>query len=193
MKILERITNRPRAAADDPGSAEAGPAGEGRLPIGGYDRLDAKQLRAQLSGLSQVELAAIEDYELAHQARPAVLNRLRWLTGSEPMPGYDALDTEALVTALSGADAATLKAVRDYERRHLDRLEVRAEVERVLPTAPLSAQEDRAREEQDGLVQAGFAGREAQAGVARRRSAPGAAERNGLPFGRTHGETEVEE
>lgn len=164
MKILEHLANRRHETTADPSRTEQAPSGEAELPIAGYDGLDPKQIRVQLSALSQVELAAIEDHEVSHQARAKVLNRLRWLKGSEPVPGYDALETKAIVTALSSADAATLKAVRDYERRHRDRHEIRTEVDRVLPTAPLSAHEDRAREEQAGLVQAGFAGREKAAG-----------------------------
>lgn len=182
MKLIERLTSRRRAEAGDPGPAEARPPGDRQLPIAGYDKLDPKQLRSKLSVLSQVELAAIERYEASHQARPAVHNRLRWLMGSEPVPGYDALDAGAIVTALSRADAATLKAVREYERRHRDRHEIRAEVERVLPTAPLSAGQDRAREQQAGLVQAGLAGREETAGdLAKRQSAQAASESDGLP------------
>ena len=161
MKILERLSNNPPSGdADDPGSAEASSPDEGGLPITNYAKLDPKQLRPQLSPLTQVELAAIETYELSHEARSVVLNRLHWLKGSEPVPGYDALDTPAIVELLSDADTATLKAVREYERRHRDRHEVRAEVARGLPTAHASAGEDLAREEQAGLVRAGFADRE---------------------------------
>ena len=156
MRMLERLRRRPQADGGEPGPADAGAPGEGSLPIANYDGLDAKQLKGSLSVLAQVDLAVVERYERSHQSRPVVLNRLRWLRGSEPMPGYDALDSEAIVAALSGADAATLKAVRGYERRHRDRGEVRAEVERVLPTAPLSAGEGRARDEQARLVRAGF-------------------------------------
>ena len=161
MNILKRLSNRPPGGdTGDPTSTEASSRGEDQLPITNYDNLDEKQVRAQLSPLSQVELAALESYELAHQARPVVLNRLHWLKGSEPVPGYDALTTEEIVRALTEADTETVKAVREYERRHQDRHEVRAEVARALPTATASAGEDRAREEQAALVRDGFADRE---------------------------------
>jgi hypothetical protein len=171
MKILERLSNRPpRGDAGDPGSTEASSPDEDQLPITNYDSLDAKQLRPHLSPLSQVELAAIESYELAHQARPVVLNRLHWLKGSEPVPDYDALGTEEIVRALAEADTETVKAVREYERHHQDRNEVRAEVTRALPTATASAGEDRAREEQAELVREGFADRQSTgAGLAGQR------------------------
>ena len=116
----------------------------------------ANQAFQQLSQLSQVELAAVEAHERSHRERPVVLNRLRWLRGSEPLPGYDALDSDEIVRALADADAATVKAVRSYERHHRDRRDVRAEVAGVMPTARASAAQDRAREQKAALVQAGI-------------------------------------
>ena len=166
MRILPHLRDRtPRGGADGPGPALASSLDEAKLPIANYDNLDGKQLRALLSPLSQLELAVIDDHERAHKARPVVLNRLHWLKGSEPVEGYDALTTEEIVRALAEADTGTAKAVRDYERRHRDRHEVRAEIARVLPTAQASAAEDRAREAHAALVQEGFAGRK-QAGEA---------------------------
>jgi hypothetical protein len=154
MKLLDRLRKRsPRGEAGDPGSAEASSADEQRLPIARFDQLDRKQVTPQLSQLSQVGLAAVEAHERSHRNRPVVLNRLRWLRGSEPLPGYDALDADEIIRALADADAQTVKAVRSYERHHRHRREVRAEAARVLPTAPASAAEDRAREEK---VQAGL-------------------------------------
>jgi hypothetical protein len=157
MKILERLRNRsPREQASAPDSAEASSADEQRLPIARYDQVDGKQLIPQLTQLSQVELAAVEAHERSHRERPVVLNRLRWLRGNEPLPGYDALDSDEIVGALADADAATVKAVRSYERHHRDRRDVRAEVARVIRTAQASAGQDRAREDKAALVQAGI-------------------------------------
>jgi hypothetical protein len=157
MRILERLRNRSRnGEAGAPGSAEASSAGEQRLPIARYDQLDGKQLIPQLSQLSQVELGAVEAHERSHRERPVVLNRLRWLRGNEPLPGYDALDSDEIVRALADADAATVKAVRSYERHHRDRRDVRAEIARILPTSETSAGQDRAREQKAALVQAGI-------------------------------------
>ena len=157
MKILDRLRNRsPHEAAGVPGSDEASPAGEQRLPIARYDQLDGKQVVSQLSQLSQVELAAVEAHERSHRDRPAVLNRLRWLRAHEPLPGYDGLDSDEIFRILADADAATVRAVRSYERHHRDRREVRAEVARVLPTAQASAGQDRAREQKAALVKAGI-------------------------------------
>ena len=157
MKIFERVRNRlPSREAGAPGSAEASSADEQRLPIARYDQLDGKQVVPQLSQLSQVELAAVEAHERSHRERPVVLNRLRWLRGNEPLPGYDALDSAEIVRALADADAATVKAVRSYERHHRDRRDVRAALAHILPTSHRSARQDRAREQKAALVKAGI-------------------------------------
>ena len=74
-----------------------------KFPIPGYDKLDAKQVSDHLSQLSQAELATVETYERAHGSRPAVLEKLRYMRGSEPLPGYDDLTTEQIAAALAGA------------------------------------------------------------------------------------------
>ena len=163
MRILERLRGRwPDREPGDLASARASSADEQRLPIARYDHFDGKQVARALSPLSQVELAAVEAYERSHQDRPVVLNRLRWLRGNEPLPGYDALDSDEIVRALADADAATVKAVRSYERHHRDRRDVRTAIARILPTSQTSAGQDRAREEKAALVQAGIRDRSAR-------------------------------
>jgi hypothetical protein len=173
MKILQRLRNRSRRGdAGDPGSAEASSEAD-QLPIPGYDQLDDKKVGAQLAQLSQVELAAVETYERPHKNRPEVLDKLRYMRTTEPLPGYDALSPEQIATALAGADAETVKAVRDYERKFGHRKQVMDEAARVLPTSRAGAGEERAREEKDARVREGLAGRQETAGGhARGRSAP---------------------
>ena len=123
------------------GAAGAAVAGDEAMRI--LERLrhrspDGEAGIARLSRLTQVELAAVEAHERSHRERPVVLNRLRWLRGTEPLPGYDALEPDEIVRALADADQATLKCVRSYERRHRDRRDVRAEIARLLPTAQRS-------------------------------------------------------
>jgi hypothetical protein len=157
MRILERLRNRSLPEeAGAPGSTEASSADEQRLPIARYDQLSGKQLIPQLSQLAQVELAAVEGHERSHRARPVVLNRLRWLRGNQPLPGYDTLDPDEIIHVLADSDAATVKAVRSYEGRHRNRREVLAQAARVHPTARASAEQVRAREERAALVKAGI-------------------------------------
>jgi hypothetical protein len=119
------------SSGDQTGVAKDDPVAEAPLPFAGYDRLNARQVMDGLSDHSQIELAAIEAYERSHQDRQPVLDKLRWMRGSEPLPGYDALSVEEIVTALATADSATIKKVRSYERKFAHRPAVLDEVVRV--------------------------------------------------------------
>jgi hypothetical protein len=100
-------------------------------PVSGYESLKTKEVVASLSSHSQVELTEIESYERAHENRRVVFDKLRWLRQDEPLPGYDALDTEQVVAALEKADLATIKRVRGYERKFAARRVVLDEVTRL--------------------------------------------------------------
>ena len=130
------------------------------MPIAGYDELDGKQVSERLSQLTQVELAAVETYERAHEDRRVVLAKLRYMQGTEPVPGYDALTPEQIAEVLAGADAETVKAVRDYERKFRNRRSVMDEAARALPSSPASAREERTRKEKAALLREGYANRE---------------------------------
>ena len=131
-----------------------------KFPIPGYDQLDAKQVSDRLSQLSQAELATVETFERAHGSRSAVLQKLRYMRGTEPLPGYDDLTTEQIAAALAGANAKTVRAVRDYERKFQRRLSVLDEAARVLPTSRVSADEKQAHEDKAALLREGYADRE---------------------------------
>jgi hypothetical protein len=130
MTILSAIRDRfsqssaspsasaPESARDASGEA----AGDGSaLPFAGYDRLDDREVVEGLSDHSQVELEAVESYERSHKDRAPVLDKLRFMRQSEPLPGYDALSVDEIVAALKDADLATIKKVRGYERKFADR------------------------------------------------------------------------
>jgi hypothetical protein len=104
---------------------EAGP------PFAGYDGLEQREVRDRLSDHSQIELEAVESYERGHKDRASVLDRLRYMRGREPLPGYDALSVEEIVAVLKEADLATIKKVRAYERKFARRPGVLEEVVRV--------------------------------------------------------------
>ena len=158
MKILERFRKGPsEGEAADPGEPGARPAAPDEPPIQGYDRLGEKEIGGRLRELSQVELAAVESYERANKARPAVLAKLRYMRSSEPLPGYDNMSPEEISAALADADAQTVKSVRDYERKFAHRAGVLAEAARVLPSAPASAEETRTQEEKDERLREGYA------------------------------------
>jgi hypothetical protein len=132
----------------------ASPGGDDSLPIAGYDRLKPHEITEQLHELSQVQLAGVEEYERGHEARQAVLLKLDYLRRSEPVPGYDAMETDEIVKVLAGSDSELVKAVRAYETKFQHRKAVLDEVARVLPEAPLSADETEAREAKVARVRA---------------------------------------
>jgi hypothetical protein len=163
MKVLDALRNRrSRGSARGP-DGETRSSDEHSLPIPDYDQLKDKEIADRLSQLSQVELAKVETYERAHAARPVVLDKLRYMSDSEPLPGYDELTTEQIAKALAGADAQTVKAVRDYERKFQHRQSVLNETARVLPSARASAGEQRAHETKAALLREGYAAREKSA------------------------------
>jgi hypothetical protein len=140
-----------------------------RPPIQGYDDLKVRPLFAQLRLQSQADLARIDVYERAHQARPPVLNKLRYLRAEEPIEGYDSLDSDQILAALAGADTKKLTAVRGYEVKLRDRAEVLSGLVRLRKdslTAPGSS--PAAEEPADawaGDNRGGFRGGVATAGV----------------------------
>jgi glucose dehydrogenase len=160
MKMLEALRKRRSIEARRDAQAATSSPEEHAVPISDYDQLGDKEVGDRLSQLSQVELATVETYERAHRNRPAVLEKLRYMQGTEPLPGYDTLTTEQIAEALAGADAETVKAVRDYERKFQHRQSVLDEAARVLPASRASAGEERAREEKAALLREGYADRE---------------------------------
>jgi hypothetical protein len=160
MTILERLhISSPRREAGAPGPAPSRSTDAGQLPIPGYDQLGDREVCDGLSELSQVELSAVEAYERAHGDRAEVLDKLRYMITPEPLPGYDTLEPEQIADALAGADAETVKNVRDYERKFRGRAQVMDETARVLPTAEPSAREVQATKDKATLLREGFEGR----------------------------------
>jgi hypothetical protein len=159
VKILEALSKR-RSGGSERDTPAAASSADDRLPIPGYDQLGEKQVSDQLAQLSQVQLAAVETYERAHGSRPVVLEKLRYMRSSEPLPGYDAMPPEQIAEALAGADSETIRAVRDYERKFQHRQSVLNEAARILPTSQASAREERAREDKAALLREGYADRE---------------------------------
>ena len=152
MKFLDALLKRgssAHAAGTDASSPDAGEA-----PFPGYDRLGHRAIGLKLPELSQVDLAAVETYERAHEERPEVLAKVRYMLTVEPLPDYDTLSPQQIAEAIASADSGTVKAVRHYETKFAHRQEVLDEVARVLPNAPESAKEERSREEKAERVRA---------------------------------------
>jgi hypothetical protein len=128
--LHDRLSGRD-TSAQSTGDAQGNPAAGAGLPFAGYDRLGDRQVIDGLCDHSQIELEAVETYERSHKDRKPVLDKLRWMRGREPLPGYDALGVEEIVAALEEADLATITKVRGYERKFANRSQVLEEVVRV--------------------------------------------------------------
>lgn len=132
MTVLSAIRDRVSTSSASTHDVSAGAARDGDAPpFAGYERLDAKQVVEGLSDHSQIELTAVESYERAHENRERVLNKLRFMRGREPLPGYDVLSADEIVDALEEADLVTIKKVRAYERKFANRPAVLEEVVRI--------------------------------------------------------------
>ena len=124
MSILNFLHRRPSDRGAHVGGAETDRVDDNQLPIPGYDRISNKHLIAELSNHSQAELAAIETYERSHKKRSPVFDKLRYLRGKEPLQDYDTLGVKEILAGLEGADMATLRRTRVYERKFQRRPDV---------------------------------------------------------------------
>jgi hypothetical protein len=134
VSILTAVRERvftPKATITRSGGPRPDADAEDAPPFAGYDRLSSRQVMDGLRRHSQLELGAVETYERSHQDRDSVLDKLRWMRGSEPLPSYDALSVEEIVAKLGEADLSTIKKVRGYERKFANRTAVLEEVVRV--------------------------------------------------------------
>jgi hypothetical protein len=86
-----------------------------------FASLGEREAIAELQNFNQAELTEIHAFERSHHERAPVLDKLRYLREREPLPDYDALDSQAVTATLASADVDTIKAVREYERKHQNR------------------------------------------------------------------------
>jgi len=133
------IPNLTRAAA----AARTGGGGDYRVdetgiadaldpaPWPGYDDLNAGQVVARLSDLTQEQLAGVAEYERGRRNRRSVLERVAALTAEEPWPGYDAAAADVIVGRVRGGGPIAGR-VRDYEARHRRRVAVLEAAQREL-------------------------------------------------------------
>jgi hypothetical protein len=128
MTILNSLQKRFSGGDAQLDGAETTGSDDGQLPIPDYDRIGEKDLIAELSKHSQVELTAIEAYERSHKERVPVFDKLRYLRGPEPLQGYDALGVKEILAGLEGVDSETLQTTRVYERKFQKRPDVLDEV-----------------------------------------------------------------
>lgn len=143
LTALRTLFSTREASVARAGHAQGGPGAAAQPPFAGYERLDSKHVIAALPRHSQIELDAVEAYERSHQSRQPVLDKLSYMRGPEPLPRYDALSPEEIVTALEQVDVKTIKRVRTYERKFANRPDLLEAVvrarDRRRETEPVSA------------------------------------------------------
>ncbi|MDQ3850394.1 MAG: DUF892 family protein [Actinomycetota bacterium] len=134
-KRAARQARKVPGVAQAEGQVKGAVASEEDLPIKGYDELNAEQITAKLTSLSQIDLAKIDAYERKHQNRSTVLGRVESLRGDEPWPGYDELTAAEIESVLSEGDDDRAREVRAYERAHKNRAGVLKAAEREAASA----------------------------------------------------------
>jgi ferritin-like metal-binding protein YciE len=135
-KRTARQARKVPGVAQAEGQAKGAVASESDLPIAKYASLNADEIAAKLTELSQIDLAKVDSFERKNDNRATVLNRIQSLRGNEPWPGYDEQSASDITTALGqGDDESRAKAVREYERAHKNRAGVLKATERELAKA----------------------------------------------------------
>jgi ferritin-like metal-binding protein YciE len=135
-KRTARQARKVPGVAQVEGQAKGAVASESDLPIAKYASLNADEIAAKLTELSQIDLAKVDSFERKNDNRATVLNRVQSLRGNEPWPGYDEQSASDITTALGqGDDESRAKEVREYERAHKNRAGVLKATERELAKA----------------------------------------------------------
>jgi ferritin-like metal-binding protein YciE len=129
--VAARAGGEPSYDPATTGAADAvrGKAAEPELPIADYAGQNAGQIVAQLSDLSQAQLATVLAYERGRRNRRTIVERAQALTADPPWAGYDDADAAEILARLNEAIAGT---VRDYESRHRRRVTVLEAAQREL-------------------------------------------------------------
>jgi hypothetical protein len=121
-KLLQFIGRGRTATTDKPGAGRArSVATAADVPVSRYDALTTEEVLVHLSDLTPAALAKLRDHEHTHQNRAPVLAGIDARQHSEPWPGYDAMDVDAVRAGLDGAGPDQLAAVLAYERAHQNR------------------------------------------------------------------------
>jgi hypothetical protein len=95
----------------------AAPRRASELPIKGYASLTVAEITAQLSELTQTDLARVYKFERAHENRSTVLEAVEAKLVDLPITTYDALTVDEINGRLTDLTQKELKVVRSYEER----------------------------------------------------------------------------
>ncbi len=98
-------------------------------PMSRYDQLTAKEVVGRLNGLTMDQLAAVKQYEMAHENRVTVLREVDRRLEAMPIAHYDELTVEEIEPLLNTLDAEQLQFVAEYEVAHENRVTLLREIE----------------------------------------------------------------
>lgn len=101
-------------------------------PLPGYDQLTAREIAGHLNELTMEELAAVKQYEMAHENRVTVLREADRLLAVMPIARYDELAVHEIEPLLNTLDVEELKFVAGYEVAHANRVTLLRAIEEEL-------------------------------------------------------------
>jgi hypothetical protein len=110
------VRSRAQDARQQTKAATRGVAGR-ELPIARYDDLTAQEVIAELSGLTQEELAQVRAYERRNEDRSTVLQAIEPRLVRLPIGGYDEMTADEIVKKLADLSPEQLRTIRDYENK----------------------------------------------------------------------------
>jgi hypothetical protein len=127
VKTARKTTKRAEAAADNVAPKlprVAAPKKASELAIKSYASLTASEIVAELSGLTQTELAKVYKWERSHENRRTVLDSIESKFVELPIPTYDALTVDEINERLDKLETNELKTIRRYEEGSKNRVTI---------------------------------------------------------------------
>jgi len=118
VRTAKKTTARATAAASNAQPKMprvTAPRTASELPIAKYGSLTVEEIIQCLSGLTQTDLAKVYKYEKAHDNRSTLLGSVEGKLVDLPIPTYDALNADEILTRLESLNKSELKTIKSYE------------------------------------------------------------------------------
>lgn len=134
-KTARKTGKRATAAADTVAPKlprVTAPKKASELPIKSYASLTATEIVADLSGLTQTELAKVYKWERSHENRRTILDAIEPKFVELPIPTYDALTVEEISDRLDKLEVNELKTIRRYEADSKNRITILDKIDSLL-------------------------------------------------------------
>lgn len=98
-------------------------------PIANYDSMTAKEVIAQLDGMTNAQLREVKVYEVANQNRVTVVREVNAKMVELPIANYDELTVAEVEPMLATLSAEELETVKAYETNHENRVTLLREID----------------------------------------------------------------